>query len=115
MGPHVKTQFISSGIRCWAEDTGLVRVLLEDLPEGRYDIYVNYCEKTDGAEFSLWQRQRQISEWKSTRAPKYGWVDHVYLGQADITAQNNTLTFRFKGDHYSKEFEFAILYMELVK
>ena len=115
MGPHVKTQFISSGIRCWAEDTGLVRVLLEDLPEGRYKVYVNYCEKTDGAEFSLWQRQQQISPWMSSMAPQYGWVDHVFLGEVDVTAQSNTLTFRFKGERYSREFEFAILYLEAVK
>lgn len=115
MGNNVKTQFIYSGIRCWADGNGLVRVMLDGLTEGRYRIYLDYCEKPDGAEFSIWQRQKMIMDWKSTQAEKYNWVDKMYCGEMELTSQNNSLSFLFKGEKYSRELEFAIIYLENVE
>ncbi|MCF0176790.1 MAG: DUF2961 domain-containing protein [Bacteroidales bacterium] len=111
LGNHVKTQFIYSGIRCWAEGEGVVRVLLTDIPEGRYKVFMNYCQKPDGAEYSVWQRQRMIHDWDSTRG-EHKWVDHYYLGEMELTSQSNSVSFHFKGENYSKELEFAIIYLE---
>ena len=115
LGAHVKTQFISSGIRCWSEDTGLVRVMLDGLQEGRYKIYLDYCAKPEGAEFSLWQRQKMIMDWRTSKADERHWVDKMYCGEIEVTSQNNTITFQFKGEKYTKEFEFAITYLELIE
>jgi hypothetical protein len=115
LGSHVKTQYISSGIRCWASGTGMVRVMLDGLPEGKYKIYLDYCANPEGADFSIWQRQKMIMDWKSSWAPERQWVDKMYCGEVDVTSQSNTLTFRFKGDKYTKELEFSIIYLELVE
>jgi hypothetical protein len=54
-------------------------------------------------------------DWKSSWAPERQWVDKMYCGEVDVTSQSNTLTFRFKGDKYTKELEFSIIYLELVE
>lgn len=115
LGSHVKTQFISSGIRCWSEGTGLVRVMLDGLQEGRYKIYLDYCANPEGADFSLWQRQKMIMDWKSSYAESRQWVSKMYCGEIEVTPQNNAITFQFKGEKYTKELEFAITYLELVQ
>ena len=115
LGRHVKTQYISSGIRCWSSGTGMVRVLLDGLPEGKYKIYLDYCANPEGADFSIWQRQMMIMDWRSTYAPERTWIDKMYCGEVDVTAQNNTLTFQLKGERYTKELEFSIIYLQLVK
>ena len=115
LGSHVKTQYISSGIRCWAAGTGKVRVLLDGLPEGRYKIHLDYCANPEGADFSIWQRQMMIMDWRSTYAPQRTWVDKMYCGEVEVTSQNNTLTFQFKGNNYTRELEFAVIYLELIK
>jgi hypothetical protein len=111
LGRHVKTQYISSGIRCWASGTGMVRVLLNDLPEGKYKIYLDYCANPEGADFSIWQRQLMIMDWRSTYAEKRTWVDKMYCGDVEVTSQTNTLTFQFRGEKYTKELEFSIIYL----
>lgn len=113
LGSHVRTQYISSGIRCWAAGTGMVRVLLDGLPEGRYKVYLDYCANPEGADFSIWQRQKMVMDWKSTWAPERRWIDKMYCCELDVTSQTNTLTFRFIGERYTKELEFAIIYLEL--
>ena len=115
LGSHVKTQYISSGIRCWASGTGMVRVLLDGLPEGKYKIYLDYCANPEGADFSIWQRQKMIMDWKSSWAERRTWVDKMYCGEVDVTSQSNTLTFRFIGERYTRELEFSIIYLELVE
>ncbi len=47
--------------------------------------------------------------------PKRTWVDKMYCGEIEVTSQNNTITFQFKGERYTKELEFAVTYLELVK
>ena len=115
LGRNVRTQYISSGIRCWAAGTGMVRVFLNELPEGKYKIYLDYCANPEGADFSIWQRQMMIMDWRSSYAKERTWIDKMYCGEVDVTSQNNTLTFQLRGERYSKELEFANIYLERVK
>ena len=86
-----------------------------DAPEGKYKIYLDYCANPEGADFSIWQRQKMIMDWKSSWAPERQWIDKMYCGEVDVTSQSNTLTFRFKGERYTRELEFSIIYLELVE
>ena len=36
---------------------------LEEIPAGDYDVYFDYQKKNDAAQFSIWQRQTQLSDW----------------------------------------------------
>ena len=56
------------GIRMTASHYGTVRIMLNDVPEGKYKVLINYFEKPDGADFQVWQRQKCLSEWISTKA-----------------------------------------------
>ena len=88
---------------------------IEPVTKSKYKIYLDYCANPEGADFSIWQRQMMIMDWRSTYAPERTWIDKMYCGEVDVTAQNNTLTFQLKGERYTKELEFSIIYLQLVK
>ena len=94
--------------------TGLVRVLLEDVPEGRYRVYFDYYEKTNGAEFSVWQRQGMLSGWRSSKGEAEKLVPRFYAGDIVLTPQTNSVSFQIRGNGYKSEFEFANIYLEKI-
>ena len=94
--------------------TGLVRVLLEDVPEGRYRIYFDYYAKPSGAEFSVWQRQGMLSDWRSSKAETEKLVSRFYAGDIVLTPQTNSVSFQIRGNNYRSEFEFANIYLERI-
>ena len=58
------------GIRMTTQHGGVVRIMLNDVPEGKYKVLINYFEKPNGADFQVWQRQKQLSGWISTKKDK---------------------------------------------
>ena len=52
-------------IRMTTQHGGVVRIMLNDVPEGKYKLLINYFEKPNGADFQVWQRQKQLSGWIS--------------------------------------------------
>lgn len=102
------------GMTVTARGTGLVRVLLEDVPEGRYRVYVDYYEKGNGAEFSVWQRQGLLSDWRSSKGAEEKLVPRFYVGDLVLTPQTNSISFQIRGNNYRQEFEFANIYLEKI-
>ena len=102
------------GMTVTSRGTGLVRVLLEDVPEGRYRVYFDYYEKENGAEFSVWQRQRLLSEWRSSKGEGEKLVSRFYAGDIVLTPQTNSISFQIRGNNYRSEFEFANIYLEKI-
>jgi hypothetical protein len=98
-----------------SRDIGMVRVALDDVPEGHYHIYLDYYARPDGADFSVWQRQSLIRDWQSSKAEKEEHVAHCYLGDMVLTPQTNTLTFQIRGNDFKQKFEFANIYLEKIK
>jgi hypothetical protein len=103
------------GMRMKASPEGVVRIMLNDVPEGRYRTYISYFEKENGADFSIWQRQRQLTKWKATKTVKEEHIQKQYIGDIDLTHQTNSLSFHIKKNEKGDEFELERIYLELVE
>ena len=102
--------------RRWAYNTGgesmifsttgeaAIRVHLQEVPDGAYQVFLDYAQHPEGAAFSLWQRQTPITGWKLSHAADTTRVPHELLGPITLTALNHTLTLRFKADEKRNQF-----------
>ena len=75
-----------------------LRISLEDIPPGRYRVFFDVMKEPSGCDFSLWQRQTQLSDWISTFQTAEERTPYLYvcdLGHLDFI---NTITIRFKTD-----------------
>lgn len=91
---------------------GNVRVMLDDVPEGRYKIYISYYKKPNGADFRIWQRQKLLMDWQSSKAEKEQLKSKVFLGEIDLSHQTNSITIQTKGK--GMELEFDNIFLERV-
>ncbi|WP_153797234.1 glycoside hydrolase family 172 protein [Foetidibacter luteolus] len=81
-----------------------LRLSLKDILPGKYKLYADYELNSEGCDFSIWQRQTQLSEWISTSAGTKSRNSNHYL--CDITTDDlvNALTLRFKNTGQKKSF-----------
>lgn len=122
----MRTENHVGSMECWSPGEDLIRVVMDKVPEGRYRIVLSYLKRRNGAEFSLWQRQKMLLGWTSTASdtaiesyedhPDYfndaNWVDTLDAGIIEITPRNNTITFRMRGEDFSRPFEFGNIILE---
>lgn len=93
------------------EQSGKVRIDLSEIPEGYYRIYLTYIEKSTGADFRLWQRQKPITEWRSSRGPETV-QKKCPLGAIYLTPQTASLTIEVRENEGARTFDFECLYIE---
>jgi hypothetical protein len=117
--PQLMAYNIWEGFACksvWAYNTGgmsfiftigddsKIRISLTDIPHGKYDLYADFEKNKSGCEFSLWQRQTQISEWVSTNNPEKERVAKLFLSGLEIDEFMNTITLKFKTSQLNNTF-----------
>lgn len=103
------------GIRMATSGYGTVRILLDDVPEGKYKVLINYFEKPIGADFQVWQRQKCLSEWISTKAAEEKNKERVHVGDINLTEQTNSITFHVRSNYEEGEFELGQITLERIK
>lgn len=104
------------GVQMITDNQHMVRVMLNDVPEGKYRLAISYFESPDGAEFAIWQRQKQLTGWKSSsNAERTVFKERVALGEIELTHQTNSVTFhlRKQGDR-GVQFELERIYLERI-
>jgi hypothetical protein len=99
------------GLRIQTEKEGMVRIMLNDVPEGKYQVAVSYFEKPDGADFRIWQRQKQMTEWKSTKNSKESLKEKVSVGEIELTKQTNSISFHVRKNDAGKQFELDRIFL----
>lgn len=98
-----RVDFKSEGsLTLTANDGAVVRVSLDEIPYGKYRLYADLDKLPDGCEFSLWQRQSQISGWISVNQAKREHMPQLYLCDIAVKDFKNTLTFRFRTNGNNK-------------
>lgn len=102
------------GLMMTAYGKGSVRIMLSDLPEGKYRLLVDYHEKAQGADFQVWQRQKQLSDWIATKADKETRKGKVALGEIRITPQTNSVTFHVRQNGDADRFELNLITLERI-
>lgn len=101
------------GLRISSSGEGNVRIMLNDVPEGRYKVYISYYEKPNGADFRIWQRQKLLTDWQSSKADKEQLKTKILLGEIDLTHQTNSITIQTKGKEL--DFEFDNIFLDKVQ
>lgn len=102
------------GIRINTLSQGMVRIMLDDVPEGKYKLSISYFEKPRGAEFQIWQRQKQLSEWIKTLGEKEQLKERIYINDIELTKQTNSVTFHVRGEKEGSQFELDRIYLERI-
>jgi hypothetical protein len=73
-----------------------LKIVLGDIPAGNYKLFISYVKQPNGCDFSVWQRQTQISDWQSSSAADKQKVKEMFAGNIHITELNNAATLQFK-------------------
>jgi outer membrane usher protein FimD/PapC len=100
------------GLRMVTSSEGMVRIMLNDIPEGTYDVSFSYYEKPNGADFCVYQRQKQLTGWKETKAPKEELKHKQSLGEVVITPQTNSISVHVRKNELADEFELEQIHLE---
>lgn len=93
----------------------ILKMSLAEIPPGEYQVFMDYEKGADAAEFSLWQRQSQLTEWINAKAPGLEKVRKQLMCNLRLTEQNNGLTFRFKADSSNTKFTLNRIVLVRVK
>jgi len=103
------------GIRMTTRHAGEARFMLNDVPEGKYRVLLNYFEKPNGADFQVWQRQKQLSEWIATGNDHEISKERVHIGDINLTEQNNSITFHIRNNNGGDQFELGLITLEKIE
>jgi hypothetical protein len=95
-GTGGESYLFSPGNETW------LRISLADLPHGKYTMLFDVIKEPSGCDFSLWQRQTQITDWLPTFGPTEERVEELYAGDIDLNGLINTVTIRFRTDMQKK-------------
>lgn len=85
-------------------ENSLLKFSLQDIPLGRYSVYIDYRKGPDAAQFSLWQRQTQLTGWINASATDPLQLNMQKMAEIDLTALNHSLSFRFRVADNRKKF-----------
>lgn len=94
---------------------GAVRIMLNDVPEGKYKVMLNYHETPKGADFQIWQRQNRLTDWISTKASKDSYTENVYVGDIQLTSQTNSITVHVQDNGDATLFELTLITLERIE
>jgi hypothetical protein len=79
------------------EDSWL-RFSMKEIPKGKYSLCFDLIKDQSGCDFSLWQRQKQLSDWISSYSSKEERQNDLYICDITIPETYTTLTLRFRTD-----------------
>lgn len=105
---------LDRGLMMTAYGQGAARVMLNDVPEGNYRVLINYHQRENGADFQVWQRQKQLSDWISTKATKESNKERVHVGDIQLTQQTNSVTFHVRKNGNADLFELNLIILERI-
>ncbi len=103
------------GIRMTTQSQGEVRIMLNDVPEGRYKVFFNYFDKPNGADFQVWQRQKRLTGWITTKNDKEVSKERMYIGDINLTSQTNSITVHVRNNNGGDQFELGLVTLERVE
>ncbi len=94
---------------------GALRIMLTDVPEGKYRILFNYHETPEGADFRIWQRQNRLTDWISTKSNTDTHKENVQIGEIQLTPQTNSITVHVRDNGDANKFELTLITLERIE
>ncbi|MBZ5855925.1 glycoside hydrolase family 172 protein [Flavihumibacter profundi] len=89
-GTPAKTMYYTVG------NETILKMSLQDIPFGEYDVYLDYRTTSGSAQFSLWQRQTQLTEWTDAWSSQPTKIDMRKMARVRLSELNHSLSFRFR-------------------
>lgn len=115
LAPHTIVDFqYGSGIvikQGRKDEHGEVRLDLSAVPAGVYDLYMNYYSSPVGGEFSVWQRNNKVCEWRDTFATTEKLVENDLLGEVKIDDFVTYISIKTRNGKKDSEFKFTEVIM----
>lgn len=105
---------LDRGLMMTAYGQGSARIMLNDVPEGNYKVMINYHERPNGADFQVWQRQKQLSDWISTKGSKEVEKHRVHVGDIQLTQQTNSVTIHVRKNGDADVLELNLITLERI-
>lgn len=93
---------------------GETRIMLSHVPDGKYKVLIDYTTFPDGADFQVWQRQKQLSDWISAKTAEREEKNRLHVGDIDLTQQTNSITFRVRKNGGTSKFGLRLITLERV-
>lgn len=79
-----------------ADDESALKILVEEIPLGKYKLLMDFVRNAAGSAFSVWQGQHNISGWISANEANEKIEKNYFIADIERTASKNTLTIHFK-------------------
>jgi hypothetical protein len=92
----VNSSWIGEDVIIKANDETLLTMYPENIEPGKYKLSIGFSKHPGGCEFSVWQRQAQISDCISTTANEKEKVAELYIGNINYNSNDNSVSLRFK-------------------
>jgi len=102
------------GLALDTPSSGTVKLSLDDVPEGKYRLLLNYKSNNHGADVQIWQRQKLIADWFSTKGDKNEEKREVHVGDINLTSQTNSVTFHIRKNGNANKLELMLVTLERI-
>ncbi|MEP6728438.1 MAG: DUF2961 domain-containing protein, partial [Bacteroidota bacterium] len=79
-----------------ADNESGLKISIGEIPLGKYKLLADFVRNAEGAQFSFWQGQHNISGWLVANAPGEQIEKNFFIASLDHTASRNSLTIHFK-------------------
>lgn len=79
-----------------ASDASVLKIDIAELPLGKFRLLADFVRNAEGASFSVWQGQHNISGWLDANAPEEKIEKSLSIATFDHTATRNSISIHFK-------------------
>ncbi len=76
-------------------ESGL-KIAIDEIPLGKYKLLLDFVRNAEGAEFSIWMGQHNISGWINANATKEEVVQRFFVADFEHTPSRNSISIHFK-------------------
>jgi len=88
--------WIGADVIIKANDESLLTFFTDDVEPGTYKLFASFTKSPEGCSFSLWHRQRQLTEWIETYNSSKEEINAQFLCNVDLSHNNHSLSLHFK-------------------
>lgn len=91
---------------------GMVRIMLDEVPEGVYKVKLTYYKTPDGGAFEVWNRQKPLKSLEDVYSADEVKVENADLGTFTLTRHTNSISIKVKKTERGSKFHFDLLTLE---
>ncbi|MBR9998262.1 MAG: DUF2961 domain-containing protein [Cyclobacteriaceae bacterium] len=74
------------------DENSIMVVHLDEIPRGKYGMYISFLKSGEGCDFSIWQRQKRVSETISSHSENVESMEDLYIGDINLNENYPSVT-----------------------